>query len=246
MARTIDQHVLENSHVRVVVISLGCITQSWEVDGPYGVVPVVLGYDEPHHYADNPTFMGAVVGRVAGRISRASFGLDGKQWKLSANEGSNQLHGGPDGLHKRHWSMDADGSAAVRLRLRSPHGDQGYPGHLELTVIISLEGHKVTYDMHATSDRPTPVSLTQHSYYNLMGGGTVWDHFLKIPAGATLETDSAMLPTGVTLPLDDIAADFRPGRRISDADTERQGLDLTYAGLCGPVEVTAPNGMTLT
>lgn len=233
--------MLEDGVTRVAILSLGCITQSWEVGGQ----PVVLGHADPAAYIGNRAFKGGIVGRVAGRIAGARFDLDGQSWALDVNEPPNHLHGGAGGLITRNWDLQPDGARAVRLTLHSQHGDQGYPGAVDFTVTIRLAGHTLTYDMAARVDRPTPISLAQHSYYNLMGRGAVWDHVLSLPAPRYLRVGEGLLVTGEEEPLDGQPFDFRASRSIAEADPARAGLDLAYAGLAGPVRMTAPNGMRL-
>lgn len=233
--------MLEDGETRVAILSLGCITQSWEVGGQ----GVVLGHADPAAYIGNRGFKGGIVGRVAGRIAGARFDLDGQSWALDRNEPPNHLHGGSGGLITRNWTLEPDGARAVRLTYHSPHGDQGYPGAVDFAVLIRLSGHTLTYDMRAVPDRPTPISLAQHSYYNLMGQGAVWDHVLSLPASRYLPVGEGLLATGEKAPLDAVPFDFRAPRSIAQADPARAGLDLAYAGLSGPVHMAAPNGMCL-
>lgn len=201
---------LEDGPVRVHQLALGCITRDWQVAG----ASVVLGYADPAAYADNPHALGAVVGRVASRIRNARFTLAGTRYELAANEGPHMLHGGPEGLSRRIWSLDRDGPRAAILRCTSPDGDQGFPGRLDVEVRVTLEGYRVTWEMTATPDRPTPVSLAQHNYYAL--GGEARAMTLRLPATGHTPTDAANLPTGIVAPLD-ARTDFRDFRRIGAA-----------------------------
>ena len=243
MGEEIRRHVLEDGGQRVALLNLGCITQSWEMrDG----TNIVLGYDRAGGYRQNPMFLGAIVGRVAGRIGGAAFTLDGTRWQVDASEPPNCLHGGAGGIHTRLWQMETDGARAVELRLTSEHGDQGFPGRLDLTVTIRLENGWLTYDMAAEADRPTPVSLAQHSYYNLAGHGTIWDHRLRVPADTRVVSDAANVATERTEPVAGTPLDLQAGRTIAEADPESSGLDMTYARLAAteesPVILTAPGG----
>jgi len=248
-AGDIEAAVLNDGAVSVTILSLGCITQDWRVPLNGARVPVVLGYERASDYRDDPYWMGAIVGRVANRISGAAFTLDGRTYPLAANEGANSLHGGAHGLGRRIWAMERDGARAVRLRLRSPDGDMGFPGAVEFAVTISLTGHRLHYAMTATCERPTPINLAQHSYYNLMGGGPVAQHRLKIAAQHFTPTDRAHIPTGDIAPLDGTRFDFRRERRIGAADPDSRGIDANLvldADMTTPcVTLRAPNGLGL-
>lgn len=212
-------------------------------------VPVVLGYQNPQDYLTNRYFMGVIAGRVANRVSGAEFCLDGRAYNLSANDPPNHLHGGARGVHAQNWAMDPDGTRAVRLHLVSPDGDQGYPGRLSLEVTISLQGHTLTYDMRAETDRPTPVNLAQHSYYNLMGQGTVHDHRLQVSADHFTPADAILIPTGQIQPLEGRDFDLRQPKTLQQADPGARGLDMNFvlsdAQSGAAVTLTATNGLQL-
>ncbi|NDW44997.1 aldose epimerase family protein [Ruegeria sp. PrR005] len=239
----IRRHVLEEGDVSVAILNRGCITQDWQVPLRGARVPVVLGYADPAGYAHNPRSLGIIAGRVANRISGAGFTLDGVRYDLPANEAPNHIHGGPQGLHARLWEMEADGPRAVRLTLVSPHGEGGYPGRLDLTVTIRLEGDALTYDMRAVSDRPTLLNLAQHSYYSL-GAETCRDFRVTLPASRHTVNDAAKIPTGEIAPTTGQLFDFRTGRRISEADPDTQGLDMNFVLDRGQARVTG-NGLVL-
>ncbi|WP_238369491.1 aldose epimerase family protein [Heliomarina baculiformis] len=247
--RKVESHVLRDGRQSVTVLDLGCATQSWLVHHQGRDVPVVLGFDDPESYRDNPDFLGFIVGRMAGRIGGAAFEMDGARWALDVNEAPNHLHGGARGLHTRQWDMSVDGARAVELKLRSPHGEQGYPGQLDLTVVISLEDGWLCYDMMAEADRPTPVSLAQHSYYNLAGEGTIRDHRLIVPATEYLPVGPDLVTSGEVRSVAGMAFDCRAERRIAEIDPVGQGMDMTFAGLDAqadhPVRLRAPNGLML-
>lgn len=237
-----QRHVLSDGDVSVALLSLGCITQDWRVPLDGVSVPVVLGFDDPQDYIRHPTSMGVIAGRVANRISGARFWLDGALYQLPANEGHNHLHGGPDGLQKRIWHSEPDGARAVRFTLTSDHGDQGYPGRVQLSVTVTLIGTTLRYEMAATPDRPTPISLAQHSYYNLMGQGDIAGHHLLINAADCTPTDKAKIPTGRIAPVSDHGCDFTSPRAVG-----REAHDINLILRDTPAAtLIAPNGMTLT
>ncbi|MEM7438908.1 MAG: aldose epimerase family protein [Pseudomonadota bacterium] len=206
---------LEDGDVKVHQLARGCITRCWQI----GNRSAVLGYAHPADYADNPYYLGAIVGRVANRISAGRFTLDGATYQISTNEGDHTLHGGLRGLSTHIWQIDTDGTRAVRYLLRSEDGDQGFPGRLDLEVVVTLQGHTVTWDMTARPDRPTPVSLAQHSYYAL--GPDARQISLQMPAAAYTVAGPDNLPTGEIAPVNQ-EMDFRKGRVIA------QPLDTNF------------------
>jgi aldose 1-epimerase len=183
---------------------------------------VVLGYDTLDDYLHDRCFMGGVVGRYANRIRGGRFPLDGREVVLETNDGTNHLHGGHDGFHRRLWTAEPVADDAVRLALVSADGDGGYPGRLEVSVTYTLSPrNELSVDYEATTDRATPVNLTQHSYFNLAGAGTVLDHLLAIDADAYTPVDETLIPTGAHAPVEGTAFDFRRptaiGARLGDA-----------------------------
>lgn len=206
-------------------------------------IPVVLGYENPADYLSNPTFLGSIVGRVANRISGATFAIGAERFELQMNESPNHLHGGACGLYTRNWTMQADGARAVRLHLVSPDGEQGYPGRVEFEVTISLSGYTLTYEMVARSDRVTPINLAQHSYYNLMGQGTILDHSVQINADQYTPVDKAGIPTGDIANLAGLDFDLRTAKTVEQAGRD---LDMNFVlSKDAAALLAAPNGMTL-
>ncbi len=200
---------------------------------------IVLGFDEPERYLGAHPHFGVVVGRYANRIANARFTLGGRSYALLANEGANQLHGGPSGFGCRVWEAERFEDAAgegVRFELYSQGGDAGFPGALRVRVDVQLAGaNALLYEMLAEPDGPTFVSLTAHPYFNLRDGGasSVLDHTLEIAAEAFTPVDAAGLPTGELLPVAGSAFDFRRARRLG-AEIEgvralRGGYDHNFA-----------------
>lgn len=224
--------VLREGAISVTILNLGCITQNWVVPSSNGPMSVVLGYRDPTAYRHNPGHLGAIIGRVANRIRQARFSQNGTTFQLAANEGPHMLHGGPGGLSTRLWQIERDGNRAVQLRLTSPKGDQGFPGHVEFTVTIVLAGNTLIYDMRAKVDRPTPINLAQHNYYNLSGQDDVRDHRLKLNAERYTPNDPDAIPTGEVLTVQNTRFDFTGGCRLADADPLGLGYDINYV-LCG-------------
>ena len=181
---------------------------------------VVLGYDSLDGYLADRCFMGSVVGRYANRIRGGRFELDGREYTLETNDGPNHLHGGHDGFHRRLWTggeVPAELGVALRLQLSSGDGDQGYPGTLEVAVTYTLTPMNaliVAYE--ATADRATVVNLTQHSYFNLAGAGSVLDHLLTLDADRYAPVDETLIPTGELAPVEATPFDFTRPRTIGE------------------------------
>ncbi|MGQ3053585.1 MAG: aldose epimerase family protein [Roseateles sp.] len=194
---------------------------------------VMLGHATPADHRLEPGFFGAIVGRFANRIGGAAFTLDGHEHRLVANEGANQLHGGPDGFDRRHWTAVDHGPLHLRLALHSPAGDQGYPGDVDAEVEYRVDPARATVTLHfgARSSAPCPVSLTSHPYFNLDGGtGPVVGHRLQVAAGRMLPVRPDMIPTGEVLPVDGTPFDLRQPRRIGAGlgQGEQQRLGSGY------------------
>jgi len=145
-----------------------------------------------------PGYLGVVVGRYANRIGGAAFEQDGCRVQLQPNEGLNQLHGGPGGFDKQRWTLQHHGERELRLGLTSPDGDQGYPGRLEASVTYAIDGPgRIRLRFEATVDRPCPVNLTSHAYFNLDGApGFIGGHRFGIAASHVLPVDAGLIPTG--------------------------------------------------
>ncbi|MGH0032450.1 MAG: aldose epimerase family protein [Myxococcota bacterium] len=200
------------SGLRAEVLTRGATLRSLLVPDRRGRPgDVVLGFDDLAGYERSRGYLGCVVGRVANRIRGARFELDGREVRLAPNEGANQLHGGPRGLDRAVFEVRSLEPDRVRLATTSPHGDQGYPGRLELEVAYVLEDDALRLEFVARSDRPTPVNPSHHAYWNLSGrpGADVRDHLLSTPATHRLEVDAEKLPTGRVLPVDGTRFDLR-------------------------------------
>jgi aldose 1-epimerase len=215
------------------VITYGAIIQSLKVADRAGTIgDIVNGFDTLADYLKDPPYFGAVVGRYGNRIGGARFTLDGKTYRLAANDGANHLHGGRKGFDKLVWTgapvERADG-AGVELKLTSPDGDEGYPGTLQLTVTYVLgNDDALAVDYAATTDKPTHVNVTQHSYFNLAGegSGTIDGHVMQIHADRYTPVVKGLIPTGELAPVDGTPFDFRTptpiGARIADPHPQMQ------------------------
>ena len=237
----IDRFTLRNAHgMTVRLITFGAtVTELWVPDRNGRTDDVVLGFDNLAGYEapQNPYF-GATAGRVAFRITAGTFTLDGQAYRLSLNIPPHHLHGGTKGFSRMVWkgeTLAAGKDAAVRLTLESPDGDQGYPGKLEATVVYTLtERNELAIEYTATTDRPTPVNLTHHSYFNLAGAGRgdVLGHVLQLEAPRYTPLDEKKIPTGRIEPVEGTPFDFlKPtaiGARMRPGSEVAGGYDLSY------------------
>ena len=212
---------------QVRILSYGGIVQSLEVPDRHGALGnVALGYPDLGPYAaGNPTYFGALIGRYGNRIAKGRFTLDGHTYQLPVNDGPNSLHGGKVGFDKHIWSVEpAHGpDPALVLKLTSPDGDQGYPGTLHATVRYTWTGANALHiEYQATTDKPTIVNLTNHTYFNLAGEGSldVYGHELQIDAARYTPVDSTSIPTGELAPVAGTPFDFRRPKPIGRDITE--------------------------
>ena len=202
---------------------------------------IVLGFDRLDDYLGPHPYFGGIIGRYANRIASGHFALEGREHVLACNDGPNHLHGGTRGFDRRFWSVTPRsffGGSSLVLSRTSEDGEEGYPGDLACEVTYTLtDANEFRIDYAATTDRPTMVNLTHHSYFNLAGlqRGDVLDHRLCIDADAFLPVDETLIPTGETRPVLETPFDFREARPIgqllADADPQIQrgkGYDHTF------------------
>src|SRR5438876_5011421 len=224
----VDQYVLVNARrMEVGILTYGGIITSITVPDRDGALDnVVLGFSRLDDYLTKNPFFGAITGRYANRIAKARFALDGKEYALAANNGPNSLHGGRQGLGKRVWTarpVAAAHGVAIELGYVSPDGEEGYPGTLNVAVVYTLtDANELRIDYTATTDKPTVVNLTNHSYFNLagQGSGDILAHEMMINAEQFTPTDSTSIPLGEQRGVDGTPFDFRKptaiGARIND------------------------------
>ena len=251
--QTVEAIVLTNGNgMRVRILAYGALVQELTVPGRDGPADVVLGYDGMEGYLKASNYFGASVGRYANRIGAGRFSLGNRTYQLAANDGPNALHGGVQGFDKHLWTIadtatDADG-ASVTLTYLSPDGEEGYPGALSVSATYRLtETNELSIEYRATTDAPTIVNLTNHSYFNLAGasaGVSILDQVLTIPADAYTPVDATLIPTGEFRPVAGTAFDFRSpiriGDRIRDGGDEQlrvgRGYDHNWVVSRRPVE----------
>lgn len=214
--------------VEVDIIEYGVAVRDWRVPlKSGGARSVVLGFERfPPYLSDSPHF-GSLAGRVANRIGKAQFEIDGKTYTVPANEGVNSLHGGPEGLGRVVWQGEADeASNAVRFTHHSPDGHMGYPGNVDFTAVYSLKGNRLRLELAATTDRKTPINVVQHQYFNLAGTETVLDHTFELGANAYTELDAELIPTGVIRPVAGTQYDLRTPTTLRGAGGNPRAYDI--------------------
>lgn len=222
--------------VEVDVISYGgIITRLVTPDASGQPGNIVLALDDLAEYVTSSPYFGAMIGRYGNRIAGGKFTLDGTTYQLPVNDGQNHLHGGDVGFDKKNWDMEPfvkAGSAGVVLTLVSPDGDQGYPGALDTRVTYELnDENDLDIRFSATTDKPTIVNLTHHSYFNLTGAGDILDHQLMIPAAHFTPVGAGLIPTGELRPVAGTPFDFRETKAIGadiEADDAQLKLGLGY------------------
>lgn len=190
---------------------------------------VVLGFDELSTYvAGKGRFFGAVVGRYGNRIGKARFEIEGEEFSLAKNNGENHLHGGNTGFESVVWEVDTVGRDYIRFSRLSPHMEEGYPGNLKVQVVYKLrEDNALQIDYSATTDRPTHVNLTHHSYFNLGGAGSgdIGNHLLHINADSYTPVDIGLIPTGEIAGVAGTPFDFLEEKPIGrDLDSQHPQL----------------------
>jgi len=201
------------------------------------IAEVTLGHDTLAQYESDSMATGALIGRCANRIANGRFTLDGVTYQLSTNAGRDHLHGGVRGFQRVVWRAEPftyGSDVGIALRYLSPDGEEGYPGNLDVTVEYTLTGRdELVIDYHATTDHATPVNLTQHSYFNLGGGGVsdILDHVLTIAASGFTPMTARLIPTGEIRPVAGTPFDFTTphaiGERI-DEENEQLGYGDGY------------------
>ena len=238
--KPVERFTLTNANgVELKAISYGGIITSLRVpdrDGKFD--DIVLGFDQLDGYLKDHPFFGAIIGRYGNRIGNAQFTLDGNTYKLAANNNGQSLHGGVKGFDKVLWAVEPIGNNGLAFTRTSPDGEEGYPGNLRVRVTYTLtDKNELIVEYHATTDKATPVNLTQHSYFNLAGqaSGDILGHELMLNADRYTPVNDKLIPTGELAPVEGTPFDFRKptaiGVRINNAHPQLkagQGYDHNW------------------
>ena len=220
LAFPLDQVSIKNRHLALEALNYGAIIKrlrfrtgadTWE--------EMTVGLDEPEDYLKDTIHLGACAGRFAGRISGGVLQIDGEAYPLSNEEGIT-LHGGVRGFGRRFWEIEALDSdperPEIRMVYRSAHGEEGFPGNVEARVSYRLDANSLIIRHEATTDRPTVINLTNHSYFKIDRQPLISHYLVQLKADRRLETDSRLLPTGRLLDVAGTDYDFRKERSLGD------------------------------
>ena len=261
----VTMFAITNTHgLELRAMTYGGIITSLRIPDRSGVLgDIVLGFDRLDEYLKESPYFGAIIGRYGNRIAGGRFTLDGRSYALPTNNGPNHLHGGRKGFDKAVWqAAPSTSGAAVTFSRTSPDGEEGYPGNLQVRVSYTLtDRNELIIDYHATTDKPTPINLTQHTYFNLTGdvAGDILGHELTIRADRFTPVDATLIPTGELAPVQGTPFDFRKptaiGARIDQPNEQLvhgKGYDHNWVlnrsgqGLEPAVRVVEPkSGRTL-
>ena len=219
----IDVFTIHNHNgLRAKLINYGAtLVELWIPDRAGKLADVILGFDDPRRYLEPHPFLGGTIGRYTNRIAKGRFTLNGKSYGLATNQAPNNLHGGIEGFDRRYWTATQLAENGLRFSRVSPDGEEGFPGNLSVSVTFALNDTnelRITYE--AETDQATPVCLTNHSYFNLAGFGTVLNHVLQLNADLYTPVDLALIPTGEISPVAGTPLDFRKAHRIGDRINE--------------------------
>jgi aldose 1-epimerase len=235
--RQVMLHTLSNKNgVSVSVMDYGAtIVKILAPDRTGKIEDIALGFDHFLPYLTKSPYFGATIGRYANRIAKGQFTLDKKVCQLPCNDGPNSLHGGTRGFDKRLWKTEPVDSdiPAVRFTRLSPDGEEGYPGNLYVSVTYSLnDANELRMSYEATTDKPTVINLTNHTYFNLTGEGSILDELLTLHADAFTPVDATLIPTGEIKDVTGTPWDFRTataiGARIKEVGGKPVGYDHNY------------------
>ena len=254
--REVSLYIIKNDKIEVTLSDYGATIIRVRLLLKNGEVrDLVRGYDSLESYMNADGYLGAVVGRVGNRICRGRFTLDGKDYELYCNNGVNHLHGGRIGFDKKIYDTEIDGNS-VTFSAVSPDGEEGYPGTLNYSVKYTLTDSALRLDYRAVTDKATPVNLTNHVYFNLMGSGTVYTHRIRIDADRYIPTDDTLIPTGEIASVEGTPFDFRSEKPLRDGilATHKDiaiggGLDHCVVftdrgeGMQERITVTSPDGL---
>ncbi len=229
----VSLYTISNGQMSFSVTNFGCCITAINVPSKTGKVDnVTLGFSDLAGYIRNIPHFGAIIGRYANRIAKASFTLNGKKCSLDKNNGKNCLHSGFIGYDKVLWeasTIKVKKGRGVRFTRTSPNGEQGFPGNLELEVTYILtDNNEILLRYRGVCDKDTPINMTNHAYFNLKGTGDILDHQLTINADAITEINDELVPTGKIMPVKGTAFDFTQPHTIGERIKESGGYDHNY------------------
>jgi aldose 1-epimerase len=233
--QSVDLYTLKNKNgVEINISNYGGKITSWITPDKNGKKSnIVLGYNSAKKYTDKVPYFGAIIGRYGNRIAKGKFTVDGKEYTLATNNGPNHLHGGNKGFDKVIWTAEpiVDSIPALTLTYLSKDGEEGYPGNLKVTVKYTLtDADELKIEYTATTDKATPVNLTNHSYFNLSGDPTnaILDEEVQINADKYTPVDAGLIPTGELKAVKGTPFDFTKPTKIGEHISQVPGPPVGY------------------
>ena len=229
-------YLLKNDKIKVYITNYGGRIVSLLTPDRNGQMgDVVLGFKSIDDYLSaNGTYHGALIGRVGNRIAKGKFTLDSKTYSLPINNNENHLHGGPEGFHNQVWEVKAFDQSSISMSYFSKDGEMGYPGNLDVQVKYSLNNeNELLISYKATTDKSTPVNLTNHAFFNLAGeaSGTINDHLLRLNADHFTPVDETLIPLGENRSVEGTPFDFRIPKTIGrDLNQQNTDTQMNYGG----------------
>ena len=229
-------YLLKNDKIQVYITNYGGRIVSILTPDRYGQMgDVVLGFKSIDDYLSaNGPYHGALIGRVGNRIAKGKFTLDGKTYSLPINNNENHLHGGPEGFNNQVWEVKAVSQSSISMNYLSKDGEMGYPGNLDVQVKYSLNNeNELLISYKATTDKSTPVNLTNHAFFNLAGeaSGTINDHLLRLNADNFTPVDETLIPIGENRSVEGTPFDFRIPKTIGrDLNQQNTNTQMNYGG----------------
>ena len=229
-------YLLKNDKIKVYITNYGGRIVSLLAPDRYGKMgDVVLGFKSIDDYLSaNGPYHGALIGRVGNRIAKGKFTLDSKTYSLPINNNENHLHGGPEGFNNQVWEVKAVDQSSISMNYFSKDGEMGYPGNLDVLVKYSLNNeNELLISYKATTDKSTPVNLTNHAFFNLAGeaSGTINDHLLRLNADHFTPVDETLIPLGENRSVEGTPFDFRIPKTIGrDLNQQNKNTQMNYGG----------------
>lgn len=234
-SQLVDLYTLTNKNgVEVKISNYGGKVTSWITPDKTGKMGnIVLGFNHPNSYTKDVPYFGALIGRYGNRIALGKFTIDGKAYTLATNNGKNALHGGNKGFDKVIWTAEpiVDSVSALTLTYLSKDGEEGYPGNLKVTVKYTLtDADELKIDYTATTDKATPINLTNHTYFNLSGDhrNTILDETIQINADRYTPVNAELIPTGKLDPVKGTPFDFTKAEKIGSRMAQVPGTPVGY------------------
>ncbi|KIL43313.1 aldose epimerase family protein [Jeotgalibacillus campisalis] len=236
----IVEYKLKNDNgCELTVLNYGCTISKWTAKDRNGIYEnIVIGFDQFEPYLSQPNYFGAVIGRVAGRISNATFSIDDHTYHVEANDGKSSLHGGGAGFDKKVWDGTISEENDLIFKLKSKHLEGGFPGNIDVTVTYRLlEDDTLEVEYHGVTDHATIINMTNHSYFNLSGGfkDSILDHELKLNSSHYLPLDDILIPIGSLRDVSNTAFDFRTPKRVGEGiQSDDEQIKLAGGGFDHP------------